>query len=1576
MNRSWRSELRRFEQEVKEQEQLLLEHRAQAEGDSPNVCCMTTWLLKGEYERFRQLVRTDAGKQHLEKMAGELFKVFQLQAKPKACPKRIFGVGRLRSHNKPPVEALRFLLGELKLPVNLRSGLLRHTTLLLVAVAELNLEVVEVCLRHGADPNMAAQLSSRADDDEKKMHHVDRSSRTGLELDAALVGCPALHVLLCHQLRYTGDRRPLLYDFWSCSRYRGGGESTPMEVAQLLCDHGADICKENEQGASPVMFLLQCCGQWPLKGKGVCKRCGTPCRCYGAELRYSPVDKCAGELLRFLVQEGAELPGTIPEEISLQRLLMKGFSSVVREMVKLGADVHAEGRLAMLRCAVTYADVTTLECVLDADAGQGNGQEYQCEGEEGPMANEGGRCDSMEGDISSQRGHTTSDVRLQQADCGQSRDHDESRAMDRTEQSECTDGATLPGGSSYTPDVRDDLVCAAMERGEIAILQLLCRRRITPQSRSTLLTAASTLDSDLVQCLVDTGEWPSVDVADALKFQAAILTAIDQFMMITESDELYTFGGYRYYRPAEERISAVYAGDVCSRSLSQLSLARITRLVRAKEDLLLSADELLRKAVQICHASGISSYDAEITIWGQVVREAASLLDLEQLKQVSKTLDLSKGSRQSMSGERHLDGSHFHALLVLQRLAPDSLLYVRYLVSLLTTLLDYDRPKSCHMFTETGRREAESNALSRYGLVLQLISTASLLDKEQLEPMWHIFSELGDCVTRVVDSLHGFYSSELRFNLIPMFEWLGRMVGAAQSDSVKAASLVARLLISLAKMKPAYVLPQLQGILVTINSTGEKDQARRGRFRKDVMLELFRQFFRLRVGWSQHEKIDILRRHNSKQSCANPSQFLALAVEGLFGLGFPLPDLRLPTSFLHEAISSDGHLFRVLVRHSLDVLSYRHEGRPLLAVAVDVGTAETVHCMLDRGAGQHWVDFHAGRLGREEVTLRSQTDVSTDVHPQPVPEGMSDSTSEGLQSDVPRDVVSVSLAIRGSPWQGMRVEENEQGVDKRDLWKIAVQRRRDSDCIAVLKMLTEVNLPMTTAALMQSALNPSLSSDRVHFLLTTFPFTAQERADVLKLHFAHCLWQASLCRGFSTTTLQRWIDFVSLQARTAVSESVDQEATVAGRSLSDTGQLGEEQIRDEQSGIMSLVEKLTQAVQACEGLLAEPALPVLSVAGYEVREAWTWSDFVELTQVSIATEHEQPLNGLLLHSLLVFARVLPEHPTTIQMISAVVVQKGPNLPNRPGTIWSASHAPSFQYLSHLDRYAILVHFVRVWQAWHRSSLKRSLAEQMFVVIQHALTLTKHIFQFGGIVDILPVFTVLCHLLSSSPGSIQESDLGFAVAVDLLLELAHPDYTSPPVVRQLERASFMLAKVSAHGAATRTDENVLHFAVQSIFGVGGRFHMRRMAAGATLFRALLAAPGASRLVNQADSRGTTAAHRLICLGRNQPCGPGQRANNIKSHNELLSTLLELLDEHGQHWDRFYGRQETLLEILKSKASVLPMADALSRRPPSLQCCAATVAAAHHTPETCKLFLPKIVAELEGLHRRPEPSAVEK
>ena len=333
--------------------------------DHPSLDCMERWLIMAEYSNFRRLVETGAGKDYLHEMAGELFSFFVSEPVLHAWLK--YKSELLLSNG------LRFLLEEMHLQVDVRSAHLKRTTLLLSLVDELNVELVEVCLRCGADPNMTC-ITMETDAAHAQDMHDCLGSTTAHVPDAQMEDTsPALHVLiessldcLVHQkFRYCKHR---LICGTEQRRLRADHGRRVLEVAKLLCQHGSDVCARNEQGLAPVMLLLRCCGEWQSQSEiHSLLTCG---ECSLEELQAYPtsVDECASKLMDLLIQHGAELPDVLPEKASLQSLLMKGFPALVREIVSCGADVcgvDGSGR-TLLHCAIVYADAKTVECLLEA----------------------------------------------------------------------------------------------------------------------------------------------------------------------------------------------------------------------------------------------------------------------------------------------------------------------------------------------------------------------------------------------------------------------------------------------------------------------------------------------------------------------------------------------------------------------------------------------------------------------------------------------------------------------------------------------------------------------------------------------------------------------------------------------------------------------------------------------------------------------------------------------------------------------------------------------------------------------------------------------------------------------------------------------------------------------------------------------------------------------------------------------------------------------------------------------------------------------------------------------------------
>ena len=997
--------------------------------DRPSVECMEGWLMMAEYSNFKRLVETRAGKDYLHEMAGELFSLFVSESILHALLN--YKCESLLSNG------LRFLLEEMHLPVDVRSAHLKRTTLLLSLVDELNVELVQVCLRCGADPNMETDAAHA-----QEMHN--RLGTTAYVPDALTEDLsPALHMLierslgcLVHQLfRYC--EHGLICGTQPQSQPADHGKRV-LEVARLLCQHGSDVRARNKQGFTPVMLLLTCCGQW-LRQSEVQSRACSACSLEEQQVYATSVDKCASELLHLLIQHGAELPKVLPGEISLHSLLMKGFPALVREIVSRGMDVcgvDGDGKTP-LHYAIVSADAETVECLLEAAL-----SEIVC---------------GFRGTRTARPGYAPMDCTLP---------GDQGREMDQCPSGDlnsCTDSwdsscdqrgqfcvASLNTGQSMPPGLCDDLICAAIQRGDVNILRALCTRLAC--SRPTLLRAAFALDAEVLGCLLEHLEWPDTDIADVLKLQAAVYVAVDRLNWLA----LSVFQEFNSPSSADPKATDFRQlvvdtyGDICRLSMP---VAKIQQLSGRQPSLLLSAEDLLDKAVQVRHTVEITPRRAELNVWGRVVREAITIDDLEQLRQL-------KGSPHHPGSQ--ISGTHFHSLLVLQRLAPESHLYVRYALSLIMSLWSNG---GCRMDSYASQDLGEIPVLNLpccSEVLLQLCSTTLLLGGAQLEGVSKDFGKIAVCMVCIGEA---FRARQLDFNVVPWLTWLGHMVRESPVNVILSSYLAIRLLSLLARAKPEG--EQLRCAAEAIG-TARKSDAHCQLFSQVLMLEVFRQFPSLnQVGLSPLTTAYHISGANESpllllEPLINQTDVLEHMVEALLDAGFPLLDHRrnLPTEVLVLAIDKCGRLFRAMVRHGLDFLSHRPHGLPLLAVAVRRGNAETVQCMLDFGAAQDWLDFQESSAMEQDL-----------------------SEASAIAQEV------------GSRWRSPGPGD--------DLPDIAARAGN----YAILQALHRAGIHATSpATVFEAALHTN--PETLEFLLDTGPWTSSVVCDALRLQSACCLMES------------------------------------------------------------------------------------------------------------------------------------------------------------------------------------------------------------------------------------------------------------------------------------------------------------------------------------------------------------------------------------------------------------------------------------------------------------------------------------
>ena len=411
----------------------------------PTMDLMRDSFERGDYDRFRQLARAPGGRKLLEDNAETLLSYFL-----ESDGRRVY---RYPRRSNVSVAGLRVLLEEIDpTPVNIQALLSR---ILLRAVFELDVEKAQVCLQAGASPN--APVST--------LHELIKRYQRTVGVRVNLTG------LLKEKMTQQNSKRI-------------------MDLAECLCEHGADVHKVDGQGSTPVQLLLQCCGQ-PTQGLradahedqhvSMATDASTPMPKPGK--RPCPYDECAAHVLAILIRHGGKLPDPLlkPQSSPLQSLLIQGFSALVMEMVENGASVHTTDDLECtpLHCAILYGSPEVVECML-------------------------------------RRGGPAMGLNFEQS-------------TESVSQPTCTRGvlpstATAEDHSNTccTESTERLLINSAVRRGNVQILQLLKKVGIVVTNRIDLLIAAFSLDPAVVKFLLSSNEWTDTDIVDALKLQAAV----------------------------------------------------------------------------------------------------------------------------------------------------------------------------------------------------------------------------------------------------------------------------------------------------------------------------------------------------------------------------------------------------------------------------------------------------------------------------------------------------------------------------------------------------------------------------------------------------------------------------------------------------------------------------------------------------------------------------------------------------------------------------------------------------------------------------------------------------------------------------------------------------------------------------------------------------------------------------------------------------------------------------------------------------------------------------------------------
>ena len=192
--------------------------------------------------------------------------------------------------------------------------------------------------------------------------------------------------------------------------------------------------------------------------------------------------------------------------------------------------------------------------------------------------------------------------------------------------------------------------------------------------------------------------------------------------------------------------------------------------------------------------------------------------------------------------------------------------------------------------------------------------------------------------------------------------------------------------------------------------------------------------------------------------------------------------------------------------------------------------------------------------------------------------------------------------------------------------------------------------------LSQAGGSGATTSSSQAYICSKFPFTTDDVADALGLHFAYCLLSvaqaSSASRGSRAKTSAITRLLVERQMSTADTSRAHPE-NVCNPSINRTTSnvdLGLNSPTEPADPFLQTDRLLTSGVESFRRSLeysrnrhVHVQLAVLDIVGHCVQEAQCWDGLWQLGQIEVATldDSEAPLNGLLLHSLLVFGRLLP-----------------------------------------------------------------------------------------------------------------------------------------------------------------------------------------------------------------------------------------------------------------------------------------------------------------------------------------------